>query len=339
VLKWKQALSIMLLAVFCSTAAMAQNRPFTAWKGLQNPVLSYTGWSIKDAAMAYRDGTFYIFFSAFYPKENGAISHVVEVSTHDFKYFSQPIMNFDGIEDGWKGMCSPDVQLLNGQYVMTFNSWGDKPGKHDALFYMTSPDLVHWSERRTLAPNLTEGSRAIDAAFAASDSGYYLIWKEGTEGKMRPRLAFAKSLKGPFAYVGNGLPSLLWADGHDITTEPPSYHENYEFLHTDEQWYLLSTDHGRKKGPLGPFLYKLEPGFGWLKWTGGHQLNTPLETFNTVDRDNAAAIYDWRQYDGYYYMIYAGVTERTSFARRGWNQLGIARSKDLIHWSAAGQDE
>jgi hypothetical protein len=339
--KWKQVFGGMIALILLLSAeapAWAQSASFIDWSSLKNPILSYPQWSIKDAAMAYRDGTFYLFFSAFYPRDAGTISHVVEVSTRDFKHFSQPIMNFDGTEDGWKGMCSPDVQLLNGQYVMTFNSWGDKTGRPNELFYMTSPDLVHWSKRRSVALNLTEGKRAIDAAFAVAEGGYFLIWKEGVEGRMLPRLAFAKSLDGPFAYVGDGLPSLLWADGRDISWDPPSFHENFEFMQTDGQWYLLATDHGTLKGPLGPYLYKLEPDSRWHKWVGGYRLDVPQEAFNTVDRDNAAAIYDWRQYDGYYYLIYAGVTERDTFAKRGWNRLGLARSKDLIHWSAAGQN-
>jgi hypothetical protein len=81
---------------------------------------------------------------------------VVEVSTPDFKHFSDPIFNFDGEEDGWIGMCSPDVQFLYGQYVTTFNSWGEKPGVLGQLFYETSKDLVHWSARETLALSLTQ---------------------------------------------------------------------------------------------------------------------------------------------------------------------------------------
>jgi len=46
-----------------------------------------------------------------------------------------------------------------------------------------------------------------------------------------------------------------------------------------------------------------------------------------------------RQYDGYYYLIYAGRTEGQAFARRGWNQLGLARSSDLMHWSPAGRTQ
>jgi hypothetical protein len=322
---------IYLLLVLGGAAAIAQKERFIEWHSLNNPVLSYPNWSIKDAAMAYRGGTFYVFFSAFYLDRGQVRSHVVEVSTRDFKLFSQPILNFDGEEEGWIGMCSPDVQSLGGRYVMTFNSWGDKPGKPNLLFYMTSDDLVHWSQRRTLAANLTEGKRVIDAALAEADGGYYLIWKEGTQGHMRPRLGSAAALDQPFKFVGDGFPALLMADGKDNGLT----HENYEFVHTQGKWYLLATDYN----PEGPYLYQLDPGSGWLKWTQGYRLETPKEQFNTDHRDNAAALYDWRQYDGYYYLIYGGRTEGKTFAGRGWNQLGLARSKDLIHWSAPGQRE
>ena len=112
---------IGLLVVLFGIGAIAQKKPFIDWQSLGNPVLSYPNWSIKDAAMAYRDGTFYVFFSAFYPERGQVRSHVVEVSTRDFKHFSEPIFNFDGEEEGWIGMCSPDVQRLGGKFVMTFN--------------------------------------------------------------------------------------------------------------------------------------------------------------------------------------------------------------------------
>jgi hypothetical protein len=91
---------------------------------------------VKDTAMAHRNGRFYVFFSAFYAERGQVRSHVVEVSTADFKHYSEPIFNFDGEQDGWIGMCSPDVRQLYGKYVMTFNSWGDKPGKPNQLFYI-----------------------------------------------------------------------------------------------------------------------------------------------------------------------------------------------------------
>lgn len=333
--RFKATLILLLLITFGGTAATAQKGAFIDWQSLTNPVLSYPDWSIKDTAMAYRGGTFYVFFSAFYQDRGRVRSHVVEVSTRDFKHFSAPILNLDGEEDGWIGMCSPDVQQLHGKYVMTFNSWGDKPGKPNQLFYMTSDDLIHWSHRQMLALNLTsegDDQHAIDAALAEADGGYYLAYKEQRPGTpKRPRMAFSTSLDGPFHFVGDGLPALLMADGKDNGL----LHENYEFLHANNKWYLLTTDYV----PQAPYLYTLEPGSKWLKWTRGYTFNIPMEKFNTRNIANASTLYDWRKYDGYYYLLYAGHTEGETYARRGWNQLGLARSKDLIHWVVPGASQ
>jgi hypothetical protein len=318
------------LLVSASSAQEGRKAGFIDWKSLHNPVLSYPNWSIKDSAMAYRKGVFYVFFSAFYEDHGQVRSHIVEVSTRDFKNYSQPIFNFDGEEDGWIGMCSPDVQHIAGRYVMTFNSWGDKPGKMDALFYKTSPDLVHWSESAPLAADLTAGKRVIDAAIAGASGGYYAIWKEGRHG-MKPRVAFAKSLTGPFHFVESGYPALLMQNGQDNGLT----HENYEFLIVDGRWRLLTTDYN----PPGAYLYTLKSNSNWLQWGQGYQLNIPAEQFNTDNVTNAAGIYDWRKHDGYFYTIYAGRTEHASYAHRGWNRLGLARSKDLIHWQVAGAME
>jgi hypothetical protein len=64
-----------------------------------------------------------------------------------------------------------------------------------------------------------------------------------------------------------------------------------------------------------------------------------VESFNTDNVANAAALYDWRANDGFFYLIYAGRTERATYLHRGWNRIGLARSKDLIHWQPAGKLE
>jgi hypothetical protein len=326
------------------TASAAQQKPFIDWASLRNPVLSYPDWSVKDTAMAFRNGTFYVFFSAFYLDRGQVRSHVVEVSTPDFKHFSDPIFNFDGEEDGWIGMCSPDVQFLYGKYVMTFNSWGDKPGTPGQLFYMSSDDLVHWSPRKTLGQNLTQvgNQRPIDATLAEADGGYYLVYKESTPGiHSRPRIAFSTSLDAPFHYVGDGIVALLMKDGKD----DGFFHENFEFFHTNGQWYLLATDYFHNQpNPIkydvqAPYLYALERGSHWLKWNRGYTFDLPQEKFNMESIANAAAVYDWRKYDGYYYLIYAGRNDGLTYAHRGWNQIGLARSKDLIHWIVPGQGQ
>ncbi len=321
---------LVFLLAFASFAQIVRGSDFIDWKSLHNPVLSYPNWSIKDSAMAYRDGVFYVFFSAFYEDRGQIRSHVVEVSTRDFKTYSQPIFNFDGEEDGWLGMCSPDVQQIGDQYVMTFNSWGDKPGKMNALFYETSSDLTHWSKMKPVAAELTAGLRVIDAAIAHTGDGYYATWKEGQRG-MKPRMAFANSLDGPFHFVKSGFPELLMKDGKDDGL----IHENYEFLQIDGRWRLLTTDYN----PPSPRLYTLENPSDWLKWGQGYEFKIPVESFNTDNVANAAALYDWRGNDGFFYLIYAGRTERATYLHRGWNRIGLARSKDLIHWQPAGKLE
>jgi hypothetical protein len=102
-------------------------------------------------------------------------SHLVEVGTRGFKQYSQPIFNFDGKGDGWISMCSPDVQRVGDQYILTYDSWGDKAGKPNGLFYKTSKDLVHWSKGKTMATNLIGDKSVIDAALAHTDKGFHLI--------------------------------------------------------------------------------------------------------------------------------------------------------------------
>jgi hypothetical protein len=341
---WRNSVAILAIMIVSRGGLSAQNKSFIDWAKLKNPVLSYPNWSIKDAAMAYRKGMFYVFFSVFYPKRGPVRCHVVEVSTADFRHYSRPILDFDGEREGWIGMCSPDVQRLYGKYVMTFNSWGDKQGKPNQLFYMTTDDLLHWSHRMPLASNLTQvgDQRVIDAALAQADGGYYLIYKEQTRGiHSRPRMAFSTSLDGPFQYVGDGIVSLLMKDGRD----DGFFHENFEMIQTNSRWYILTTDylHNRlnpiKYDVQAPYFYALESGSNWLEWIRGYTFDVPQEKFNTDGIANASALYDWRGYDGYYYLIYAGRNEGHTYARRGWNQIGLARSKDLVQWSVPGEEQ
>jgi hypothetical protein len=303
---------------------------FINWESLRNPVLSYPHWSIKDVAMAYRAGTFYVFFSAFYTDHGRVRSHVVEVSTRDFRKYSDSILNFDGEEEGWIGMCSPDVQRIGKGYELSFNSWGDKPGKPDQLFYMTSNDLVHWSPRRQLGANLTSRQGVIDLSVTQNGSGYYAIWKAGRNPHgMQTRLASARSLEGPWHYVGSGYPSLKMADGK----ENGLIHENFEFIRIDGVLHLLSSDY-----PQGhhEYLYTLLDPAHPLEWGKGFELKIPAQSFNQFVPCDAAALYDWRKHDGHFYLIYAGRNEQTTYLHRGWNRLALARSKDLTHWVPAG---
>lgn len=324
----KKILYALSLLVLAAVLAAAQ-RTFVDWSALRNPILAYPNWSIKDAAMAYRQGKFYVFFSAFYADHGRVRSHVVEVETRDFTRYSKPILDFDGEDSDWIGMCSPDIRKAGSTYELSFNSWGDKPGKPDQLFYMTSSDLVHWSARRPLAPKLTVGERVIDAALAPVRGGFYLIWKQNTAHRPRPRVAFAKSLAGPWSFVGSGFAALTMRNGK----ENGRIHENFTFMRVGGKWRLLSADYSPGREEV---LYTQLNADNWLDWGDGSAIRPARESFNRLVRADAAAIYNWRSYDGYFYLIYAGRNDTKSYLGRGWNRLGLARSKDLIHWAPAG---
>lgn len=347
-------MKIKLIAIACilfliSPAWSAPKKPFIDWANLHNPLLSYPDWSIKDFALAQQDGVFYVFFSAFY-EDNGQLrSHVVEVTTRDFKTYSEPVINFDGQEDGFVGMCSPDVQKLGNLWQLSFNSWGgnDEEKPHQ-LFYMTSPDLIHWSPRQPFASNLTAGHGVDDLTVTRSGNRYYAMWKEAVRPRGLPRreaveksqippwkyglraqLAEAKSLSGPWSYVGSGYPTLKMADGK----ENGLIHENFEFIWIDGKLNVVTSAY---PGGHDGYIYTLLDPKHPLEWGKGMKLTVPTESFNQMVLYNAGAIYDWRKQDGYFYLIYGGTNEKTSYGHRGWYRMALARSKDLVHWVPAG---
>lgn len=308
---------------------------FIDWQNLKNPVYSYKNWSVKDACIEYKDGVFYLFYSAFYWDRGKTRSHLVEVSTTNWKTFSKPIMLKDGREEGWTGLCSPNIARDDKKFYLTFNSWGDKhPNKRtNQLFFMESEDLINWSEMKQVAKNLTEGDRIIDIAIAYHNNKFYIVWKfrenSGLRYKDFVRFATAKSLEGPAEYIGNGgFAEFYLKDG----SKSLKTHENFQLINIDEIWYLFSTDYI----PHRPWLYKISGdgrGFqdaDWIKWIEGYEINVPVESFNTNHLANAAFLVDWRKFDGYFYLLYAGRTEGRTHAFRGNNKLGLARSKDLI---------
>ncbi|HET6285101.1 MAG TPA: family 43 glycosylhydrolase [Polyangia bacterium] len=306
--------------------------PSALWAGLRNPIYAHDGWSVKDVAMVLVGDTYRFYFSAFFADAGMERCHVATTSSTDLKTFAAATVLFDGKADGWLGMCSPDVQLIGAQYVMTFNSWGDLAGKPNQLFYATSPNLGTWSAARPLGAALTGGKRAIDAAIGNDNGRLFLFWKERV-GADRTRLAVATALDGSWRFVGDGLPALPATGGRDNGLT----HENFQFLRIDGKWQLLSTDYE----PHAPWLYTMA-GAGtdendWLSWQNGVRVQVAGEGFNSDHQANAAFLVDWRARDGYFYLVYAGRTEGTSHAGRGDNKLGLSRSKDLKSWSAAGK--
>lgn len=296
---------------------MEQNRPFIDWPGLANPILGYEHWSVKDVCVYYEEEQrlFYLYFSAFALELFR--THIIGVTTRDFVHYSEPFMDWDGLEQGVGGLCSPSILQAEGRYVLSFNAWGDVPGQPNQLYYTESQDLMHWSGVRRLAPQLTEGVRSIDAVLAYSEGRYYLTWKE--------------------RQVGNPVAVASALDGNDWRligkAQLDGIYENAQLLCIDGAWRMLAT---HCSVPHETYLFTMD-GDGaspehWLRWTDKRRLRVPLEGFNTKDHSNAGFMADWRQYDGYFYLLYAGNTELEQYRGRGHCRIGLARSADLSVW-------
>ena len=333
---------------------------FIDWRLLRNPIYFKEGWSVKDACMVTRNDIFFIFFSAFYHERGRERSHIIGIKTRDWKVFSEPFLELDGRDGGWTGMCSPNitsVQHGNNQieYYMTFNSWGHKHpnGGKNSLFGMKSVDLEHWTKIFPIGRNINSTIPKIDIAVHPANGKFYLIWKEMAPNRNNWKVKLKKSLlrnkKERFAYrksrrwtmvgttrdlagdidlIDGGRARFYMEDGQ----ESKKIQENYQMLHIDGYWYLLSSDYSPKVASL----YRMEKDGTrdehWLTWINGYDLDIPIESFNTNHVANAPYIADWRRFDGHFYIIYAGRKENNSHAGRGNNKLGLARSDDLIHW-------
>lgn len=291
-----------------------------SWTELGNPVLSYRDWCMKDACMGACGGWFYVFTSAFFEAGGRVRSHVAGFKTRDFDEWSEPLFVWDGRDAGWIGMCSPDLQHVDGKWVLTYNSWGDLDGRPNALFYAVSEDLEHWDADRPLGTNVAAGARAIDASVACCDGRWYLTWKR----EQRPVMA-----------VANQMGSDQWELLGEI--DGP-WQENAQLVKLDGQWRMVVQ--AKYRGGLSAM--RTMPGCGddpqdWLHWDDGQALAIPREDFNTAQVCIGPYIVDLRERDGFYYCLYAGNTETESMAGRGNCRLALARSQDLKAWVPAGR--
>lgn len=291
-----------------------------------------------------RTGTFALAFSAFFPRGDAAsdvtTSHVVVVTTRAgstaFQQFSPPVLVLNGSDYGFMGLCSPNFYPFRGGWVMTLNGWGDNDGgPTDRLLYVNTTNFTAWSKVTPLAKELDVGQREIDAAVTwdSSDGGSWILaWKGGAD-RSTTQLASARSLDGPWTLLG--APTMTLASGQPAF----AIHENFDFFEGPSgATMLVTSDYGNfLPGPRQTWVYERDEtaDAGWLTWSGGRALNISQQSFNTHDRANAGFVAPWTQYDGYWYCVYAGNTDGSGWGGRGHNQLGLARSSDLIAWEAA----
>jgi hypothetical protein len=274
--------------------------------------------------VVYESGVFYFYYSAFFPEAGMERCHVAMSTSRDLKTFTQPTVLFDAIAGGFGALCSPDVSRIGGQWVMRFDSWVG-PTKPQGLYYSTSSDLVNWSTVQPLGGAL--GAGGYDPSVAEANGRIYLLYQRGS----RPQVAVAPAITGPWTALGQA--TMLMQSGQDNGLT----HENFQLISFDNKWHSMQTDYP----PIMPYLYTMA-GAGasdadWASWNSGTMLTVAHEAFNTSLVASAAFLTDWRSYDGFFYLFYAGSTEHTSHAGRGNCTIAVSRSMDLKTWIPAGQ--
>lgn len=310
-------------------------KPEVAWSKLQNPIVAYPNAAAKDQALIWADGAWHMLFS--YVTNDTTIAgleHWGIATSHsfDFRHWSPP----SPWSDQPGGMASPDVvRSPSGVFISTYDSPpGERGPKQAKLYYRTSSDLEHWSLPHPLAPNLhpSPAARMIDPALAWNGNGLILAYKVGTTTQPQAfEIAWSKSgsLAGPWTVIGQP----------DIKIYNDTL-ENYELLSLKGSWHLVATSNTLDQ----PWIFTLSGSpknpSSWLHWVGGYQLQVPSETWNTgaglssvnYEHSNSAFLCQDTS-DGYEYFTYAGSQDLSRFGGWGHAEIGVARSKDLEHWT------
>jgi len=311
--------------------------PILNWAALTNPILSREDRMLKDQAVVYRNGYFYIFASQRFDDDDPQADGKKKMF-----YRTPDFTNYETFQDPDlpNGVGSPDVSYHDGVYYMVYQYPVDNyVGDEDAfrrLFLTTSTDLIDWTPPQELAPWLHRNDRTIDGALGFVNGYFFLGYKRGQMFYVSRSLN--KQLDGQW------LPGIYAAPGGLF-----DWAENYQFIKIDGVWHMVATskdellsEGGGNEYTAGhaPYIYQVS-GNGetlaeWSRWTNKRRLEVPQENWNQMMYANCGFLCDWREYDGYFYLFYAGANDSVSFQGRGHGKIGVARSRDLITWKVAG---
>jgi len=322
----------MALVAVGMASPLRTHAPAIPWTRLHNPILRYPDRAVKDPALMWAGGRWHALFGAVDREGHWAIGISTSADLHGWS--APTVVPHD---PALEGEASPDVaRAPDGSYVVTYQSFvHDAGGAAPKLYTRTTTDFRSFSPPRALGRELHPGpdDRMIDAALAWTPAGLLLAYKYGAaDGKQAFELArsVTGTLDGPWTLVGRP----------DITLYDNTI-ENYQFLRLEGRWRLLATSNAFDRPYLFDLVGKPRDPRSWLEWSHGRRLRIPIEPWNrgrgltgvTYEHANSAYLIDGRAIGGRYYLVYADSPEITTFGGAGHAQLGVARSRDLEHWS------
>lgn len=308
---------------------------FIDWGTLRNPVVAWDDRRIKDQVMAFHDGHFWVIGSiAFEDGERREATVPTYVRSEDWQSWEEI-----PVPEG--GFGSPDLTLHDDVWHVVFQHPDPLVPENRRLFWTTTPDLLTWTPRVEIASNVLEERSIIDGALARKNGRTHLLLKWRTEDLPWIAITADDDLTAPWP-----------VDGRLVAGTEQAFHgfaENGQFIDVDGRIRMLATARDPEGFRCGsvytcshePFLYDFASGDGskaedWSHWRHKTQLRVPYEEWNPVMHANTGFLADWRAHDGFFYLSYSGSLDHESFAGRGHGKIGLARSRDLMHWRLPG---
>jgi hypothetical protein len=272
------------------------------------------------------------------------------------------------------GVKDQALQWSGGRWHMFFSDMTETHAPPHVRFDVAvsnSPDLVHWSAPKVIAPNAASPDIVRDPdgqffvtyqtphglEYRRSDSAALTSWSQpyplahGLAGRM---------IDAALAFTGHGVIlgfkagttsqhfEIAWAPSlsqhfrlvgrPDIVLYGDTV-ENYEFLTVAGAWHMVATSNTLDQ----PFFFTLAPGdptnpVTWLHWSAGRELLVPSQAFDTgpgvssVGYEHANSAFLCVGPAGEDYLTYAGSTELSTYGGWGHARIGIARSSNLVDW-------
>lgn len=222
-------------------------------------------------------------------------------------------------------MANPGITRHRNIFYLTFNSLGNRSGKSNQLFYMTSRDLKTWTTKTPLAQNLTANEEVAHPSLAFDRGKSFLLYIADKQ----PHITMAKALRTPFERLGIGTPAFYSRTDTVVT------HTKHQFIRFGNKWGLLASGNG-----FEPYLYMLPTqgtsGLGWLTWEGGYPLKVFRREVASVPAPKSAALVNMKRFGGYFYLFYVIQSTSETTQDIGSSKIEVYRSKDLINWTPAG---
>lgn len=309
---------------------------FIDWRTLRNPVIGWDDRRIKDQVMAFHDGRFWVMGSIDFREDDPDRATKVPTYVHsgDWRTWEEFPLPEEVFE-------SPDLTFHDGLWHVVSQKADPLVPENRRLVSTTTPDLRTWTPHVEIAPNVLEGRSIIDGALARWSGRTHLLLKWRVEDLPWIAVTSDDDLTAPWPIDGRLVAG----------TEQPfhGFAENGQFIEIDGRIRMLATARDPEGFRCGsvytcshePFLYDFARGDGsavedWSRWRHKTQIRIPYEDWNPVMHANTGFLADWRAHDGFFYLSYSGSLDHETFAGRGHGKIGLARSRDLMHWRLPG---